>query len=277
MAPLGFWSRRATGDLTLHCFSSKLSSLPLLLPYSPASRCCGDLSYIALAARRYPICSSMLNWWLVRKGSGNCNRSLLTSGQFVISVLMCLQIAIHSCWANPNDERTQISVPACILAIVATISLSGLSNLENNRSTRPSLLICTYLLASKLLDLAQARTLWLKHERRALAGLFTVGLLVKIILLLLEPHEKRSFLKHPYNLYPPEALAGVINRSLIWWLNMFFQKGGASVLSLSDLYDTDAALSSSSLKARVRTYWKRQNATGKHSLLLAMLSCFKIS
>jgi ATP-binding cassette subfamily C (CFTR/MRP) protein 1 len=162
-----------------------------------------------------------------------------------------------------------------VISVVATIGLAALSNLENNRSARPSPLICAYLLTSTLLDIAQTRTLWLQHLNRPLALLFTAGVAVKTFLLWFEAFEKRSFLKEPYRSYPPEALAGLISRNLFWWLNLLIKKGQKCVLNLSDLYATDNALLSSTVEARLQASWQYRSLDGKYSLLIAMLSCFR--
>ncbi|KAF7935684.1 hypothetical protein EAE99_002664 [Botrytis elliptica] len=194
----------------------------------------------------------------------------------VISVILRLQIALLASWIVSQGQQTPVSVPATVLSVIATIGLAASSNLENNRSIRPSLVICTYLLLSTLLDIAQARTLWLQHGNAALSALFTSSVLAKAVLLCLEAFEKRSFLKDPYNRYPPESLAGVINTSLFWWLNTLIQNGHRNLLSLGDLFDTDKALSSSSLGTKMQTAWRNQSPNGKYSLLFAILTIFKI-
>ncbi|TGO26008.1 hypothetical protein BPAE_0068g00420 [Botrytis paeoniae] len=194
----------------------------------------------------------------------------------VISVIFCLQIALLASWMVSQGQQTPASVPAAALSVIVTIGLAALSNLENNRSIRPSLVICTYLLLSTLLDLAQARTLWLQHGNTALSAVFTCSVLAKAVLLCLEAFEKRSFLKDPYNRYPPEALAGFINTSLFWWLNTLIQNGHRNLLSLGDLFDTDKALSSSSLETKMQTAWRNQSPIGKYSLLFAILKSFKV-
>lgn len=194
--------------------------------------------------------------------------------QIAILILLFLQVAIVVLWAISQDKQTRITLPSVVISVVAVVGLAALSTLENNRSARPSLLICTYLLISTLLDVAQTRILWLQ-QRNALASLFTSSVFVKCILLWLETFEKRSFLREPYRSYPPEALAGEISRSLFWWLNLLIQKGQKCVLSLSDLYATDKALLSSSLETRLQASWQPRSRNGNHSLLIAMLSCFK--
>ncbi|KAK6611684.1 ABC transporter [Botrytis cinerea] len=195
----------------------------------------------------------------------------------VISVILCLQIALLASWIVSQGQQSLVSIPAAVLSVIATIGLAALSNLENNRSIRPSLVICTYLLLSTLLDIAQTRTLWLQHGNTASSALFTSSVLAKAVLLCLEAFEKRSFLKDPYNRYPPEALAGVINASLFWWLNTLIQNGHRNLLSLGDLFDIDQALSSSSLETKMQNAWQKQSRNGKYSLLFAILTSLKVS
>lgn len=194
--------------------------------------------------------------------------------QIVLSIFLCLHIAILALWAISADQRALVSIPAAPLSVVAAIGLLGLLSLENNRSIRPSLLICTCVLISMLVDVAQTRTLWLRRDNRALSSLFTCSIIVKLIALCLEAFEKRSFLIEPYNIYPPEALAGVLNRSLFWWLNMLIQKGRRNVLSLGDLYDTDKELSSF-LRQNSRHHGTI-NIPPEDTPYFAILPCFKL-
>lgn len=75
-------------------------------------------------------------------------------------------------------------------------------------------------------------------------------------------------------MYPPEALAGVLNRSLFWWLNMLIQKGRRNVLSLGDLYDTDKELSSF-LRQNSRHHGTI-NIPPEDTPYFAILPCFKL-
>ena len=224
---------------------------------------------------RKTLSNTLRNVKLVTKSSKYHTGLLLTRMQIAILILLFLQIAILALWAMSKNQRTRITLPSAVISVVATIGLALLSNLENSRSARPSLLICTYLFISILLDIPQTRTLWLQVDSKPLASLSTCTILVKPILLSLEAFEKRSFLREPYRSYPPEALAGVISRSLFWWLNLLIQKGQKCILGLGDLYATDSALSSSYLETRLQASWRRRSLDGKYSLLIAMLSCFK--
>ncbi|KAF4629350.1 hypothetical protein G7Y89_g8798 [Cudoniella acicularis] len=202
--------------------------------------------------------------------------NLLRDGKLVaISVFLSLQVAMLVLWVKLESQQTRVSVPASALSVIASLSLGSLSILENDRSIRPSLLICTFLLISLVVDVAQARTLWLLHESTVLPALFTTSLIFKALILQLEAFEKRSFLKEPFNEYPPESLASVINRNLFLWINKLILEGQKSILSVGDLFDIDKALSSSVLERGLRASWKRRNSKRRNSLLFSVLSYFK--
>lgn len=101
--------------------------------------------------------------------------------QIVLSIFLCIHIAILVLWAISADQRTLVSMPAAPLSVVAATGLLGLLSLENNRSIRRPLLICTHVLISMLVDVAQTRTLWLRRDNRALSSLFTCSIIVKFI------------------------------------------------------------------------------------------------
>jgi ATP-binding cassette subfamily C (CFTR/MRP) protein 1 len=143
--------------------------------------------------------------------------------------------------------QTPVTVTAAALSFIAILPLVALSSMEYTRSVRPSFIINTHLFFSTLLDLAQARTLWLLPGHGNLAAVFTVCIAFNLVLLILERIEKKSFLKSPYRNYPPEVLGGIFNRSVFWWLNSLFLNGYRRVLNLDDLFETDEELSSRKL------------------------------
>ena len=155
------------------------------------------------------------------------------------------------------------------------MALLPLFVLEHARSLQPSLLISVFLLFTVLLDVPQARTLFL--QRRADLGyLFVMALVLKALILALASGSKRSLLKVPYQSYPPEALGGIVSRSIFWWLNSLLRKGHRQILSFKDLFETDPGLSSSLLQHKMGQTWTRyQHREGKNSLILACIACLK--
>ena len=190
--------------------------------------------------------------------------------------LTSLNLGLIILWGQTSTARTRASIAAASISFITACCLAPLTSLEHARSVRPSTLITLYLAFSALLDVAQVRTLWLSHSHPKIAALFTSSLAIKVVLLVLETKEKRSFLLKPYRNQPPESLGGILNRSLFWWLNGLFAKGYRGLLNPADLYEPDQALSSESLQHRARVSWEGRAHDGRYALALRIFACARV-
>ncbi|KFA48354.1 hypothetical protein S40293_04500 [Stachybotrys chartarum IBT 40293] len=175
-------------------------------------------------------------------------------------------------WSLPGSNPTRASLPAMVISFVGTCAIALLSYVEHDRSVRPSSLLCVYLLLSALLDLSQVRTLWLREHSSPTASVFTAALAFKILVLVAEMVEKRPFLEAPYRDYPPEALGGILNRSVFWWLNSLLRSGSSKELSLDDLFDLDEDLTTKILHEKFRRAWTLSKRR-RWSLFWISISC----
>ncbi|KAK0702282.1 ABC transporter [Lasiosphaeris hirsuta] len=144
------------------------------------------------------------------------------------------------------------------LAYLLISNDAALSWIEDARSVRPSTVLCIYLMLTILLDLPQARTLWLLGSKNnlKLASHSSASIVAKMLLLVLEAREKRKFLAWKYHSLPPEATSSIINRSLLWWLNSLVRRGFCSPpLTLNDLHHLEPALASAPLEHKLRCSW----------------------
>ncbi|EAA65334.1 hypothetical protein AN0015.2 [Aspergillus nidulans FGSC A4] len=195
---------------------------------------------------------------------------LKTSGWLLWGALQFLQAII---WALPNARNTRASIAASLLMGCGSLILCVLSYMEHFRNVRPSLLLELYLLVTLLFDVTRTRTLWLRDDNdynKLMAVIASFAVAVKVVLVVLEGWQKRAILKDKYRAYPPEALAGLANRVLFWWLNPLFFKGYFKLLRVEDLYPLDKRLESARLHFA-------ENRTGKASLLNVVFKTFKWS
>ena len=152
-------------------------------------------------------------------------------------------------------------MPSAALNLVAGVFVIALSWFEDSRSIRPSTFLSTYFLLTILLDLPQARTLWLRSNSASVAALCSVNIGIKLALLSLESRNKRRYIitietwKHP-----PESVSGIINRSLMWWLNQLFQYGYKALITPDALYALDEDLTADNLHRRVKAAWEQRRA-----------------
>ncbi|KAB8214073.1 hypothetical protein BDV33DRAFT_228584 [Aspergillus novoparasiticus] len=161
-----------------------------------------------------------------------------------ITALGCLQVGLIVLYALPGGELTRVSIPSGVLGFLATLALAVMSYQEHHRSTRPSILLGVYLTISTLLDGSQARTLWLRGSHRPIAIVFFAIVVLKLITLVIESIQKRHLLKGPYSHYPSDALGGIYNRSVFWWLNSLLLQGSSHLFQQRDLPPLDPKLAS---------------------------------
>lgn len=190
--------------------------------------------------------------------------------QACVCIFSCQQLALAILWANePAALRTRAALASSFLSFVSSVSLLLLSSLEHCRSIRPSFIINIYLLFSLLFDTVIARTMWLGATSQSIAGVFTAGVGIKVAMLFMEASEKRKYLGVTYSQLPPEDIAGILNRSVFWWLNGLFLKGFQSIINHKDLYALDEELSSESSRTRAMSLRSRIRRGKRHDLLLA--------
>jgi ATP-binding cassette subfamily C (CFTR/MRP) protein 1 len=177
--------------------------------------------------------------------------------QVIISVLALGQFALLISWALSNNI-SQAALAAAILSFLACLSLLWLSSLEHTRSASPSDIISVFILFSIILDVPQARTLWLRHRSdTAIAATFTACLVIKTIVIFLETQSKRPWLLPSFQAYAPEALANIFNRAVLWWLGPLFLLAYRNNIRFEDLYTIDDSLSAGSVEHHFMQHWSR--------------------
>jgi ATP-binding cassette, subfamily C (CFTR/MRP), member 1 len=172
-------------------------------------------------------------------------------------VLVALQLALLITWISNPSTATRASIPSAALSFVDSLAILALTGFGHARHIRPLSSLTLYLLFSVLFNAVELRTLYLRSELSSILGLSTAVLGVKLVLLLLETRNKRSYLRNPYRNYSPEATSGLINRGLFWWLNPLITSGFRKILSLDDLYVVDPELLSEPLQKRMVDAWNK--------------------
>lgn len=182
-------------------------------------------------------------------------------------------MALLALWALPTTRRTPASLAAAALALVDSVIIIGLVYAEHKLSIRPSKLLSIYLIASSLVDLAQARSLVSQRPLTLtpIAGVFITLLVTKLSLLLLEEVPKeRSHEKEP-----AESTSGPISRSVFGWLVPLFYKGSRGILQVQDLGTIDRKFDSARLVSTLGACWDKSNKPAKHCLLTSTLSAYR--
>lgn len=146
-----------------------------------------------------------------------------------------------------------------MLDFLATLSVAALSFWEHSRSPRPSVLLNGYLLLIVLFDTAQARSMWLVSHSRddfIFVKLFTTGLALRAVIVLLESKSKKSWLLWDKASHSPEESSSIYSLGTYWWLEKLLRTGYKKVMNMSDLYALDFNLTTNHLskyRARLQT------------------------
>ena len=150
------------------------------------------------------------------------------------------------------------SIPAAVLALVDAVAIYHLSYVEHVRSVHNSTLLLIYIFLSLLLDIPQARTLFLQRYN-AIGGIFVVAMAIKLLLLIVEGMSKTKLLALKYKDYPPETTSGIFSRTFLWWVNPLFVIGFKGLFGLKDLFNLDPAMSSEMLGERAQKAWESRS------------------
>ncbi|KAK2043559.1 P-loop containing nucleoside triphosphate hydrolase protein [Colletotrichum somersetense] len=210
--------------------------------------------------------------WLLRRHSIPCSGWLLLAKLATSTIHLSLQATLLALWALPTTFKTPASITAAILALVNSMLLIGLVYAEHRHSTRPSKLLSIYLFISALVDMAQARSLFLQQPNTTekIGVLFTVSLAMKLLLVLLEEIPK-PVLREPSS---KEEISGPISRSVFGWLNPLFLQGSRGMLNVGDLGNIDHKFDSARLLSMLSSSWDSSDKSAKHALLRSTLSAF---
>ncbi|KAH7316563.1 putative ABC multidrug transporter [Stachybotrys elegans] len=192
----------------------------------------------------------------------------------IILVYLGLQVSLLAQWLLSSSPSTRTSLPESILGLVEAIVIAATSYTEHLKSIKPSFLLNTYLLLTILLDVALARTFWLREGMAAIASVFTVSLVVKSALLVLEELPKRP-LSTDNKTIPRETVAGVVNRGVFWWLNSLFWTGSKSIIDIEHLGPIDAKFDSRQLLHRLEMAWEQYNKETPFALMSCTFGVFK--
>ncbi|KAI8243023.1 ABC transporter atnG [Colletotrichum sp. SAR 10_96] len=200
---------------------------------------------------------------------------LILLAPVAISVFLCLQIVLIALWSIPSTPRARTSVAESALGLIEAIALGALSYTEHKRSIRPSALIGLYLFLTIVLDIAQARTLWLRDGLSSVAGVFTASLVLKVVVLALEETPKRVLLASSEKHVAVESTTGVVSRSLFWWLNSLFFQGFRLLIGLEDLGAIDPKFDSERLLGMLDRAWATSKKDSKWSLVISTFWAYR--
>ncbi|KAH7040858.1 P-loop containing nucleoside triphosphate hydrolase protein [Microdochium trichocladiopsis] len=166
------------------------------------------------------------------------------------------------------------AIAASVLRLSAALCMILLSTLDHARSVRPSVVLSAYVFTTVVLDIAQARTLWLASitsSERAYASVFSTTLAVKVAVLFLEAQQKSRWAKEDMRDCSPEETSGMYSLGVFFWLNKLFLLGYGKILQIPDLYSLDRKLAADHAQEMLRPHLKIEEMRGQKYGLIRVL------
>ncbi|PYH80499.1 hypothetical protein BO82DRAFT_433285 [Aspergillus uvarum CBS 121591] len=128
------------------------------------------------------------------------------------------------------------------------------SVVDHGRSSRPSMLLNSYLFLTLLLDIARARTLFLSSDHSfeiTYSGIFYASVGLKTAILLLEACRKTRWLSWDATQHSPEETRGIFSLGVFSWLNKLFWAGYRRTLAIESLYPLDSTFDAQALHEKL--------------------------
>lgn len=155
-------------------------------------------------------------------------------------MLTLLQVAFLVVQLVSRSSLTRATTAAACLGILGSLILSVASHIEHYRSVRASTVLLLYLACSTPADALRARTLWSMPQNIPTAAIFTVFVVCKLLLLILEsrPKSTRPGVRRP----TPDEKANILSRAFLWWLIPLIRLGYGTTLTAEALPEIEPML-----------------------------------
>ncbi|KAH8646856.1 putative ABC transporter [Xylariales sp. PMI_506] len=200
-------------------------------------------------------------------------QDMVKRSRAVILALVASETAVLAFASVTRDKPSPIALPAAAVSLVASVELVALSHFEHCKSIRPSLLVCSFLAVTILLDVARVRSAWLQFHNTGWAACLVASLASKVIAFASESWEKRRWLlgESPSK----ESTSSPLGQALFLWLNELLVMGWQAVLKPGMLPAVDEKLDLENVHRKLQTSWLSVNHKRRNALILAMFQAFK--
>lgn len=152
---------------------------------------------------------------------------------------------------SAQNAAHPLSLAAAALVFLASLLTVPVSYMDHTRSSKPSLLLESYLFLTLLFDVVQTRTAWLSlSSTNVMVPLRTAATVVKALNLVLEVVPKDQFTDITNS---PEESSGMFSRGTYFWINKLLYRGYRSLLCTEHLYPLDINMTASVLHGNLQT------------------------
>ncbi|KAH8710453.1 ABC transporter atnG [Beauveria bassiana] len=207
--------------------------------------------------------------------------ALLWTKLSVAVLLICTEIAFLGVKVTLSGRRTNITITAAAIDLLASLCIGCIIRADHQRSLRSSAWLSFFLFVNLLTDAARSRSYFLRPGLATLGALAAATSSCKLTLLALQEVSKRSLLINDAlrENTGPEATCGPLRRLLFVFLYPIFEIGFRGPLLMQHLDRLDPELSSQVLHRQLSKHWQPRpdiKPVGRNELLWACLRTWNV-
>ncbi|CAG8983983.1 hypothetical protein HYALB_00009585 [Hymenoscyphus albidus] len=154
-----------------------------------------------------------------------------------ITIYIVLELSLLVLATTGPFQSKSMFVTASALKLTVAFFMVTLSFMDHNRSSRPSVILSSYLFLTLLLE-------------HTFATVFTAAVALKVVILLLEAQQKSRWVSWDKKEHSPEETSGIFSLGVYFWLNKMFLVGYRQIMTVEDLYPLDNSFDAISLHDR---------------------------
>ncbi|KAJ6783563.1 hypothetical protein PWT90_09492 [Aphanocladium album] len=192
------------------------------------------------------------------------------------AILVGLQVGSLALRSTAEAYRTNTTIAAAALDVVASCGLVVVLIAEHRHAIRASAFLGLYLVFSIFIDAIEARS-YFNRDMSALGAVSVSSAVIRLILLILDEVPKMNLIIDPIirDASGKEATSGFWSRSLFFFMGPIFRHGFKHTLRLQDLAAIGIEFSSRRLFTEISKHWNPTEEMGSYALLLACFHTWK--
>ncbi|KAL5364489.1 P-loop containing nucleoside triphosphate hydrolase protein [Aspergillus floccosus] len=151
-----------------------------------------------------------------------------------IGIYASLELALLILAVIGSLHISRMFMASSVLQLISALFILLVSVVDHSRSPRPSMLLNSYLLLTLLLDIAQARTLFLSSDHGSEIAYSKAC-------------QKARWVTWDATKHSPEETSGIFSLGVFFWLDKLFWEGYRHTFTIESLYPLDSTFNAQAL------------------------------
>ncbi|KAJ3490638.1 hypothetical protein NLG97_g5745 [Lecanicillium saksenae] len=231
-----------------------------------------------LPAASWTILTPLIHYYYINQPVYIRRSAVLWLKLLLAALLFSLEVVIVAIRCAVPDYRTDATVAAAALDIVAALSIATVVYVEHRRGIRASGLLSLYLTIGIIIDGTKTRSYFIR-QIPSLSGLAATTTSLRFVLLCVHELPKTGLIIDPAvrDASGREATSGYWSRTFFVFMNPIFSAGYRKIISIDDLGNLGIEFSSGHLFESLSRRWNLAKQKRRHALFLTCMMTWKTS